>query len=351
VNLLLIPLLALAQTPGPTISTLVGTGVPGSPKEGAANIDTPFGVVRGPDGAVWFTEYEGQRISRVDRDGTLHTFAGTGQTGYSGDGGPAAKATFNLPHELRFDQAGNLFITDMKNHVIRRVDARTRVITTFAGTGTAGFSGDGGPAARAKLNQPHSLQFDPTFEHLYICDTGNHVIRRVSMKTGTISTFAGTGKPGQTPDGSPISGTPLNGPRSMDFDAQGRLWLVTREGNQVLRFDLKAGTISLVAGTGKKGFTGNGGPAKDATLSGPKGIAIAPNGNVYLADTESHTVRMIDVSTGTLKLVAGTGEEGDGPEGDPLRCKLARLHGLFVDKDGSLLIADSESHRIRLLRP
>jgi sugar lactone lactonase YvrE len=136
----------------------------------------------------------------------------------------------------------------------------------------------------------------------------------------------------------------------MDFDADGNLWLVTREGNQVFKFDLKAGTIHHVAGTGKKGFTGNGGPAKDATLSGPKGIAVAPNGNVYLADTESHSVRMIDMKKGTLELIAGTGEKGDGPEGDPLKCKMARLHGIFVDADGSVFIGDSEAHRVRVVK-
>ena len=222
-------------------------------------------------------------------------------------------------------------------------------IAELAGGGGAGYGGDGGPAAQAKLRNPHSIQFDPAGD-LFICDIGNHVIRKVAMKSGVITTFAGTGKAGPTPDGAPIAGTPLNGPRSIDFDAEGNLWLATREGNQVFKFDLKAGKILHVAGTGKKGFTGHGGPAKAATLSGPKGIAVAPNGNVYLADTESHSVRMIDLKKGTLELIAGTGTPGDGPEGDPLKCKLARLHGIFVDKDGAIFIGDSEAHRVRVIR-
>jgi streptogramin lyase len=125
---------------------------------------------------------------------------------------------------------------------------------------------------------------------------------------------------------------------------------VTREGNQVLKFDLKAGKIHLMAGTGKKGFTGNGGPAKKATLSGPKGIALDAAGNAWLADTESHSVRMIDAKTGNIELIAGTGEKGNGPDGDPLRCKMARPHGIMVDADGSVFIGDSESHRVRVLR-
>ncbi len=336
-----------------TLSTFAGTGKQGFSGDGgpatAAQIDNPFGVVRGPDGALWFCEYTGQRIRKVNADGTIHTMAGSGKKGYTGDGGAALEATFNLPHEIRFDKDGNYFIADMANHAIRRVDAKTGVITTFAGTGTAGYSGDGGPAKAAQLKQPHSIQFGADGD-LYICDIGNNVIRKVAMKTGAISTFAGTGKPGDTPDGAPIAGTPLKGPRSLDVDREGDFWLVTREGNQVLKFDLKAGTIHLIAGSGKKGFTGNGGPAKSATLSGPKGIALDAEGNAWLADTESHSVRMIDAKSGKLELIAGTGEKGDGPDGDPLQCKMARLHGIFVDADGAVFIGDSETHRVRVLR-
>jgi streptogramin lyase len=353
----------LTLTPAPlhaahwTIETVAGTGVRGFSGDGGpatqAQINDPFGVVRGPDGALLFCEYGGQRIRKITPDGKIHTVAGSGKTGYEGDGGSALQAAFNKPHEIRFDKQGNLFIVDMVNHAVRRVDAKTQVITTFAGNGTVGYSGDGGPANKAQFKQPHSIQFGPD-GNLYICDIGNHVIRKVDMKTGIISTFAGTGKAGATPDGSPIAGTPLKGPRSLDFDAQGNLWLATREGNQVFKFDLKAGKIHHVAGTGAKGFTGNGGPAKLATLSGPKGIAMDAEGNAWLADTESHSVRMIEARTGKLLLMAGTGEKGDGPadskSADPLQCKMARLHGIFVDKDGAVYIGDSEAHRVRVMR-
>lgn len=336
-----------------TISTFAGTGQQGFSGDGGpateAKIDNPFGLVRGPDGALWFCEYTGQRIRKVTPDGKIQTMAGNSKKGYSGDGGPALQASFNLPHEIRFDKEGNYYIADMTNHAIRRVDGKTGIITTFAGTGQPGYGGDGGPANKAQLKQPHSIQFDPKGD-LYICDIGNHAIRKVDMKTGTISTFAGTGKPGATPDGAPIAGASLKGPRSIDFDAAGNLWLATREGNQVFKFDLAAGKIHLVAGTGASGFTGNGGPAKLATLKGPKGIAIDRDGNAWLADTESHSVRVIDAKTGNLELVAGTGEKGDGPDGAPLQCKMARLHGIFVDSDGSIFIGDSETHRVRVLR-
>jgi streptogramin lyase len=335
------------------IETFAGNGHQGFSGDGGpatqAQIDNPFGVSRGPDGALWFCEYTGQKIRRVAPDGTISTVAGSGKKGYSGDGGPALEATFNLPHELRFDREGNLYIVDMGNNAVRKVNLQTKVITTIAGNGTAGYSGDGGPASQAQLKQPHRIQFGPD-ENLYICDIGNHVIRKVDMKTQQISTFAGTGSPGPTPDGAPIAGTPLKGPRSLDFDASGNLWLATREGNQVFKFDLKADKIIHIAGTGANGFTGNGGPAREASLKGPKGISIDKNGNAWLADTESHTVRMVEAATGKLLLIAGTGQKGDGPDGDPLQCPMARLHGILVDSDGSVFIGDSESHKVRVLR-
>ncbi len=336
------------------ISTFAGTGVLGSGGDGgpatAAQINDPYGVIRGPDGAIWFCEHNGHRIRRVAPDGTITTVAGTGTRGYTGDGGPATAATLDLPHEIRFDRAGNLLIADTGNNAVRRVDARTGVITTLAGgREKRGYTGDGGPAAAATLRGPHSIQLAPDGT-LYICDVGNHVIRTVHPETGIITTFAGTGKPGPTADGSPIAGTPLNNPRSLDVDAAGNLWLVTREGNQVLKFDIKAGLIRHIAGTGAPGFTGNGGPARLATLSGPKGIALDAAGNAWLADTESHTVRLIDAKTGNIELIAGTGAAGNGGDGDPLACAMNRLHGVFVDADGSVFIGDSEAHRVRVLR-
>lgn len=342
-------LAAVTVAAEPKSETIAGTGVRGNSTSGpatSAQLDNPFGVLRGPDGAIWFAEFEGQRICRISSDGTLEVRAGTGKTGYFGDGGPATAATLHQPHEIRFDGDGNLYISDMGNHAIRRVDAKTGVISTVAGTGKPGYSGDGGPASQAHLNNPISIQFGPGGD-LFICDIGNHVIRRLNHQTGSISTFAGTGRPGPTPDGAPVVGTPLNGPRSLAFDALGNLWLVTREGNQVFRFDLTAGRIHHVAGTGAKGFTGNGGPAKEATLSGPKGISVGPNGDVYLADTESHSIRKIDAKTGLLTVVVGTGTKGDGPDGAPTQCRLARPHGIWVDRDGTLFIGDSENHRVR----
>ncbi len=337
--------------PESTIETVAGTGDQGT-VDGSADralLDNPFGVVRGPDGALWFCEYTGNTVRRIDNEGNVTTVVGNGEGKFSGDGGSALQASLHRPHEIRFDDDGNLYIADMLNHAIRKVDLQLGRITTIAGTGEAGFSGDGGPANQAQLNRPHSIQFGPS-GNLYIADIGNHRLRMIDMDTGVISTFAGTGKNGVSRDGEPFANADLNGPRTLDFDADGNLWLVLRNGNQVYQLDLESGLMHHKAGTGEKGFTGNGGPAIEATLSGPKGLALAPNGDAYLVDTESHTIRMIEAATGNLRLVVGTGEKGDGPDGDPLQCRLARPHGIFLDADGDVYIGDSETHKIRRLR-
>jgi streptogramin lyase len=336
------------------VSTFAGTGRPGFAADDgvpatAAQLNNPFGIVRGPDGALYVCDTGNHAIRAVRPDGTPVTIAGAGKPGYAGDGGPALEAFLNEPYEIRFDRSGNIVFVEMRNHLVRRIDARTGIISALAGTGRPGFSGDDGPATKAQLNQPHSIQFDRD-GHLYVCDIGNHRIRKVDAKTGAITTFAGTGDRKPTPDGAPFATAPLNGPRAIDFDRDGDMYLALREGNAVYRLNMKNGTIHHVAGTGRKGFTGHGGPAKLATLSGPKGLAIGPDGNVYLADTESHSIRMINLKAGTLDLIAGTGQAADGPDGDPLKCSFARPHGVFVDRDGAIYVGDSENHRIRVIR-
>ncbi len=164
-------------------------------------------------------------------------------------------------------------------------------------------------------------------------------------------TFSGTGERKPTPDGAKIFGTPLKGPRALDFDGDHNLILALREGNAIYRMDLNTKTLHHLAGTGKSGFTGHGGPAKVAQLSGPKGVALAPNGDIYFADTESHTVRRIRSTDGTIESVIGDGKKGDGPDGDPLNCRMDRPHGVFVDVDGRVYVGDSNNHKVRMLQP
>ncbi len=329
-----------------TVTTIAGNGTPGYSDE---QVNDPYGLVIGPDGALYFCDLDNQRIRRLDlATRRMTTIAGNGRRGYAGDGGPAVKAALNMPHELRFDKEGNLYVAERDNHVIRRVDGKTGIVSTVAGTGVPGFSGDGGPAARAQLRQPHSIAFDRE-GRLLICDIGNHRVRRLDLKIGRIDTYAGTGEREPTPDDAALAGTPLNGPRTMVLDPEGNLYLALREGNAILRIDTR-GRIHHLAGTGEKGYSGDGGPARAAKLSGPKGLAYAPDGSLWVADTENHAIRRIDLKTGVITTQLGTGERGDGPEPNPLKCKLSRPHGVFVDDKGIVYVADSEAHRIRRLQ-
>lgn len=338
---------ARARAAAPSVTTLIGTGTAGLSDTAVAN---PYGVVIGPDGALYFCDVDNQRVRRLDLGtGRTSVVAGNGNRGHAGDGGPATDAALNMPHEVQFDRAGHLYIAERDSHVVRRVDAETRVITTLAGTGTAGFSGDGGPASAAMLRQPHSIAIEPSGAGLLICDIGNHRVRRVDLATGLITTIAGTGDRGPTPDGVPLGGTPLNGPRTMVFDRDGHLYLALREGNAIYRIDATTRTLHHLAGTGQQGYGGDGGRARSATLAGPKGLAWAP-GALYVADTENHVVRRVDLRSGVITTVLGTGRKGDGPEPDPARCALNRPHGLWVGADGTLYVTDSESHRIRIVR-
>ena len=347
--------LLIAESSGGQVLTVLGNGVPGFTGDGGlateAKIRGPFGVIMGPDACLYVCDTYNHCIRRISADGIVSTVAGIGgQKGYSGDGGQAVDALLNEPYEVRFDQKGDLYFVEMMNHLIRKVNRKTGVISTLAGTGKKGFGGDGGNASQATFNRPHSIQFGPQGD-LFVCDIGNQRIRRISFKTGLVSTFSGTGRKGKTVNGGRIDKVDLNGPRAIDFNGD-QMWLALREGNSVYRLDLSKGTIHHEAGTGKRGFSGNGGPARLSTLSGPKGIAIGPKGNVYLADTESHSVRMIDRATGNLELIAGDGKSGDGPEGqDPKKCRMDRLHGIYVDANGSIYVGDTNTHRIRVIRP
>jgi sugar lactone lactonase YvrE len=344
-------LLALFASPPLTaaesVSTLIGTGAAGYSD---LQVNNPYGLVIGPDGGLYFCDLDNQRIRRFDlRTRRTRTTAGSGQRGYAGDGAAATAASLNMPHEIQFDAAGHLYIAERDNHVIRKVDAKFGIISTFAGTGRAGFAGDGGPASMAELRQPHSIAVDPGRRFLLICDVGNHRIRRVDFATGFIETFAGTGERQPTPDGAPLKGTPLNGPRTMAFDSAGDLYIALREGNSIYRVDTKASSLRHVAGTGEQGYSGDDGSARLARLAGPKGLAWS-RGSLYVADTENHVIRKIELKTGIIRTVLGTGQRGDGPEPDPRRCALSRPHGVLVDARGVLYVGDSEAHRIRTLR-
>ena len=329
----------------PGVSTIIGNGSPGYSD---TRVNNPYGVLVGRDGALYFCDLDNQRIRRLDLK-TRRTIdiAGNGERGYAGDGRRATAGSLNMPHEIAFDSPGHLYIAERDNHVVRKVDRSTGVMSTLAGTGSAGFSGDDGPASKAELRQPHSIALDGD-GRLLICDVGNHRIRAVNLSSATIETIGGTGERLPTPDGVPLKGTPLNGPRTMVIDRDGSMYLALREGNAIYRIAPETRRLHHLAGTGEQGYSGDGGPARLARLAGPKGLALSGR-NLYLADTENHAIRRIDLDRGTIITVLGTGIRGDGPEPDPLQCKLSRPHGLFADAGGTLYVTDSEAHRIRVL--
>jgi streptogramin lyase len=315
----------------------------------------------GPDGALYFCDLGNQRVRRLDlKTKHMTTVAGNGKGAYAGDGGPAVEASIKAPHELVFDKKGDLYFAERDNHVIRKVDMKTGMISTVAGTGAPGFGGDGGPGSQAQLRQPHCVLLDRDGS-LLICDIGNRRIRRLHLDTGIIETYAGTGDAGTPSEEAAVAGAPFNGPRSLVLAPNGDLFVALREGNSIYRIDRRAQTLHHVAGTGEAGYTGDGGPALNAEFggtpanpaaaraAGPKGLAVGPDGNLYVVDTESNAIRRINLKTGIISTVLGTGERGDGPGPNPLACKLSRPHAiLFVH--GELFVADSEADRIRILK-
>lgn len=338
------------------IATVAGTGQAGdNGREGPANeinIDQPFGVEFGPDGGLYICEVGRHRVRRLDlARNRLTTVAGSGRKGYSGDGGPATEADLNEPYEVRFDSRGNLFFVEMRNCVVRRVESHTGRISTVAGTGQPGYGGDGGPATEAQLRDPHSIAFDRQ-DRLYIADIGNHRIRRVDLKTGRIETIAGTGEKKLPGDGSQAVNGPILGPRAL-FIVGDDLWIALREGNSIWRLNLGDGLLHHEAGTGNKGYSGDGGPARNATFDGPKGIALTPGGDVVVVDTENQAIRIIKRMSGEIATLAGGGPDARGYAGDSgpaIKSKLDRPHGVCVGPDGSIYLGDTSNHRVRRIR-
>lgn len=338
-----------------TISTVAGTGNADLNRSSGpaheVNIAQPFGVEVGPKGHLYVTEVGHHRVMKIDlASGQLVTVAGNGKKGYSGDGGPATEASLNEPYEVRFDQAGNMYFVEMRGAVIRKVDAKTGKISTLAGTGKPGFGGDGGPATQAQFKQPHSIALDGR-GGLYVADIGNHRIRRIDLNRGTIETIAGTGQAKLPEDGQVATSKPILGPRALHIVGN-TMWIALREGHSVWKMDLESRKLTHVAGTGQKGY--GDGPAKQAKFNGPKGIVAGPNNDVYVVDTENQVIRRIDLKSGTVCTVAGGGpsEQGYGGDGGPAtQAKLARPHGITIDKNGVFFIGDTNNHRVRKVVP
>ena len=342
-----------------TIRTVAGSGEFGSSGDGGlavfAAFNNPRGLAVAPDGTFYIADTGNHRIRRVDgASGIITTVVGTGTPGFAGDGGPATLAQLNFPQAVALDAAGNLYLIDGGNHRVRLVDRAASVITTAAGTGTPGFSGDGGLATLAQINAPQALALDRS-GMLYLADGGNHRVRRLDLAAGLIRTVGGSGQPGFSGDGARATQAQLANPQALTVDTQGNVLLADTFNDRVRRIGAASGAISTVAGSGAAGLIGDGGPATEAQLS-PAGLAIDAGGNFLVADPGNSRIRRVDARTGIITTVAGTGEPGFSGDGGPATQAQIGLTifgagfsdpGIAIDAAGNLFIADLGNSRVR----
>jgi sugar lactone lactonase YvrE len=300
----------------------------------------PFGVDSDRAGNWYIVEHKGERVLRAS-GGKVTVFAGTGEVGRSGDGGPAAQAKMYDPHGIVLTRDGRtMYVADTRNHQVRRIDMKSGLISTIAGTAAEGFSGDGGPATAATFKGTFGIALSHDERSLYVADLGNKRIRRVDLKSGLIGTLAGNGTGGIPEDGAAAAGAPLVDPRAVAADSKGNVYILERNGN-ALRVVDRAGKIRTLIRPG----------SIQPDLKGPKHLCVDRRDNVIIADAENHLIRRFDVRTGITTTIAGTGAKGSKVvEDDPLRTELNRPHGVFVNRAGELYISDSYNHRILKMR-
>ena len=332
------------------INTVAGDSTWVYDGDGRAAIDSavflPFGIAVDAAGDLFIADSSNNRIRRVDaKSGAISTFAGSGIIGSTGDGGLAVNATLNNPTSVALDPAGNLFFADAGNNVVRRVDAFSGLISTVAGTiGQHGYTGDTGPANTATFNTPNGISFDAN-GNLYIADTGNHVIRLVNT-SGIITTVAGTGTPGFNGDNQPAIKAQLNSPWSATPIAGGGFYIADQQNSRIRRVDA-SGNITTTAGS-TAGFAGDNGPATQAQLDQPAGVLVDVAGNIYIADSGNNRVRRINPTTGVITTFAGNGSESfSGDAGPADQAGVYGPYAFALDSQGNLYIADVFHNRIR----
>ena len=336
-----------------TINTIAGTDTLGYSGDGGsaitAQLSGPTGVVVDKAGNIYIADTSNSCIRMIDKaTGKISTLAGTGVAGFSGDGGAAIAAQLNNPFGIVVDSIGNIYIADTGNQRIRMINKATGFITTIAGNGVRGFSGDGWSANLASLYSPTGVAVDSN-GNIYIADKGNNRIRKIDKSTGNISTICGTGVEGSFGDGGAAIAARLYNPNRVAVDRTGNIYIVDWGNSRIRKIDNRTGTITTIAGT-SSGFSGDGGAATTAKLFWPSGIAFDRTGNIYIADTDNHRVRMVDVS-GNIITIAGNGKMGFSGDGRP--STLAQLYpsDVAVDDSGNIYLTDPGSNRVRVLIP
>ncbi len=330
-----------------TITTIAGNTTHGYTGDGgpatSAELNAPVCVAVDGAGNVFIGDATSNVVRRVSTGGTITTYAGTGTAGFSGDGGPATAATLQHPNGCAVDAAGNLYIADTGNSAVRRVTAATGVINTVAGIGLAGFAGDGGVATAAVLNNPYGVAVD-TSGNVYIADTSNQRIRKVTG--GIITTIAGNGVAAYGGDGGAATAGSLYNPEGLVVSSAGDVY-VAEEGNSVVRKIAAGGTLTTIAGNDIYGFGGDGSSATSAHLDGPAAVALGPGGLVFFADSGNDRIRRVNAD-GTIQTVAGSGDEGyNGDNQAATTAQLSNPRGLTFNAAGAMFIADTNNALVR----
>jgi uncharacterized protein (TIGR03437 family) len=346
--------LTVSFSPQQVIVTVAGNGVNGSSGDGgaatAAQLWFPVGVAVDAAGNIYFTDAANHRVRKVTPDGVIRAFAGSGALGSSGDGAPATTASMNSPLGIAVDNAGNVYITDSGNNRVRKVTTGG-IITTVAGTGENGFGGDGGPATAAKLSSPFGVALDAA-NNIYIADTFNARVRKVDARTGVITTVAGTGQLGSTGDGGPATTARFFNPAGVALDAAGNLYISDVGDQRVRRVNASDGRVITVVGNGIPGYNGDDILAAGAQLNAPLFISFDRAGDLFIADQVNHRIRKVAMSTGLITTVAGIGTIGSSGDGSaPAGAQLFFPTGVALDRSGNQYIADQSNHRIRKTLP